>query len=400
MSVSRISTEAVSICGIRRRKSPLFSSSIAEAGDRTATCSWDSCKKSRHSLSSWATRSSPSALINPKNWLRPRTNRPPPTPWFPTVTRPGSRGSASLIVWMIRLSIPTRISTRSTWKKIPAPSTISYRRPLYLLSVEKARSFSSTSILITKCDCTRRFFWRRPRPMPRNDPEGTAPDLKWLLAGITHMIRGGSRCLSRSRRVTQNNGVRILESVCRSCWCYDVALNLRGQIPSARCRASGTSCSPRRAIHTRSERSGDDIVGVATYGTMIEGIIFRIRRELSRLGFGYLLTNLAEQIDESSSRIARDFITPGQHEPQFGRVWFRRLLAERPRSANHNRSVNDHTPEPAWRHIIKTHSFKNFGGGVLLRLPPAMILIPIFPKRSEQFMLALIRQLTVFTWAT
>ena len=90
---------------------------------------------------------------------------------------------------------------------------------------------------------------------------------------------------------------------------------------------------------------------------MIEGIIFRIRRELSRLGFGYLLTNLAEQIDESSSRIARDFkaaqnltvlgqnllgvelgkdlriITPGQHEPQFGRVWFRQLLAERPRSA-------------------------------------------------------------------
>ena len=104
---------------------------------------------------------------------------------------------------------------------------------------------------------------------------------------------------------------------------------------------------------------------------MIEGIIFRIRRELSRLGFGYLLTRLAEQVDESSSRIARDFkaaqnlailgqnllgvepgkdlriITPGQDEPQFGRVWFRRLLAESPRSANHNRSVNDHTPEPA-----------------------------------------------------
>src|SRR5262245_36156207 len=179
MSVSRISTEAVSICGIRRRKSLLFSSSIAEAGDRTATRSWDSCKKSRDSLSSWATRSSPSALINPKNWLRPRTNRPPPTPWFPTVTRPGSRGSASPIVWMISLSIPTRISTRSTWKNIPAPSTISYRRPLCLLSVEKARSFSSTSILITKCDCTRRFFWRRPRPMPRNDPEvvGESPKL-------------------------------------------------------------------------------------------------------------------------------------------------------------------------------------------------------------------------------
>src|SRR5262249_56532820 len=104
---------------------------------------------------------------------------------------------------------------------------------------------------------------------------------------------------------------------------------------------------------------------------MIEGIILWIRRELSRLGFSYLLTSLAEQIDESSSRIARNLeaaqnlavfgqnllgvepgkdlriITPGQNEPQFGRVWFRRLLAESPRSANHNRSVNDQTPEPA-----------------------------------------------------
>ena len=50
----------------------------------------------------------------------------------------------------------------------------------------------------------------------------------------------------------------------------------------------------------------DDIVGVVTYGAMIEGIIFRIRRELSSLGFGYLLTNLAEQIDESSGRIMMD----------------------------------------------------------------------------------------------
>jgi len=45
--------------------------------------------------------------------------------------------------------------------------------------------------------------------MPRNDPEGNDRDLKGLLASITHMIRGGSRCSSRSRRVTQNNGVRI-----------------------------------------------------------------------------------------------------------------------------------------------------------------------------------------------
>jgi hypothetical protein len=72
---------------------------------------------------------------------------------------------------------------------------------------------------------------------------------------------------------------------------------------------------------------------------VIEGIIFRIRRELSRPGFSYLLTSLAEQIDESSSRIARNLeaaqdlpvlgqnllgvelgkdlriITPGQNEP-------------------------------------------------------------------------------------
>src|SRR5262249_41457408 len=58
---------------------------------------------------------------------------------------------------------------------------ISYRRPLCLLSVEKARSFSSTSILITKCACTRRFFWRRPRPMPRNDPQGNAPRFKGVV---------------------------------------------------------------------------------------------------------------------------------------------------------------------------------------------------------------------------
>src|SRR5262249_41512330 len=79
----------------------------------------------------------------------------------------------------------------------------------------KGQILFSTAILITKCPCPRRFFWPRPRPMPKNDPEGNDPDLKGLLASIAHMIRGGSRCLSRSRRVAQNNGVRILESVSR-----------------------------------------------------------------------------------------------------------------------------------------------------------------------------------------
>src|SRR5262245_28775284 len=75
---------------------------------------------------------------------------------------------------------------------------------------------------------------------------------------------------------------------------------------------------------------------------MIERIIFRIRRVFSRHRFGYLFTALAEQIDESSRRIAwnleaaqdlavlgqnllavepgEDFgiITPGQHELQVG----------------------------------------------------------------------------------
>ena len=37
---------------------------------------------------------------------------------------------------------------------------------------------------------------------------------------------------------------------------------------------------------------------------MIERIVFRIRREFSRRGFGYLFTTLAEQINESSRRIA------------------------------------------------------------------------------------------------
>src|SRR6266508_1298263 len=116
---------------------------------------------------------------------------------------------------------------------------------------------------------------------------------------------------------------------------------------------------------------GDDIVGGATERAMIERIIFRIRRVFPRRRFGYLFTALAEQIDESSRCITwnldaaqdlavlcqnilavepgEDFgiITPSQYELQFGRVWFRRLLAECPRRTNHDRSVNDHTPEPA-----------------------------------------------------
>ena len=98
---------------------------------------------------------------------------------------------------------------------------------------------------------------------------------------------------------------------------------------------------------------GDYIVRVATDGAMIERIIFRIRREFSSRGFGYLLTALTKQIDESPSRVSRDFetpqdltilgknllgvkpsedfriVAPGQHKPQFWSVWFRRLLAER-----------------------------------------------------------------------
>ena len=100
---------------------------------------------------------------------------------------------------------------RSTWKNLPAPSTISYRRPLCLLSVEKARSFFSTSILITKCVCTRRFFWQRPRPMPRNDPEGTARRFKGVACQHSHMIRGCSRCLSLSRRTIQNEAWLVNE---------------------------------------------------------------------------------------------------------------------------------------------------------------------------------------------
>src|SRR5262245_37793364 len=84
-----------------------------------------------------------------------------------------------------------------------------------------------------------------------------------------------------------------------------------------------------------------------------------------------LLPKAYEHIDESPRRIARDFetpqdlsilgqnllavepgedfgiITPGQHDPQFWGVWFRRLLAERPRRANHHGGVNNHPPEPA-----------------------------------------------------
>src|SRR5262245_54441122 len=146
-------------------------------------------------------------------------------------------------------------------------------------------------------------------------------------------------------------------------------LKARASQPHQRCNDAGTFSVPdwREVAHVVS----DDKVSIPTERAMIERIIFRIRRVFSRRRFGYLFTALAEQIDELSCRIAwnleaaqdlavlgqnllavepgEDFgiITPGQHELQFGRVWFRRLLAESPRSANHNRSVNDHTPEPA-----------------------------------------------------
>src|SRR5262245_37694248 len=138
---------------------------------------------------------------------------------------------------------------------------------------------------------------------------------------------------------------------------------------TGRCDDTGAFfVSDRREV---SDIVGDDIVGVAANGAMIERVIFRIWREFSSRGFGYLFSVLGEQFDESSRRIARDFetpqdlailrqnllgvepgkdlriITPGQHQPQFGCVWFRRLLAERPRRANHDGCVNDHAPKPA-----------------------------------------------------
>jgi hypothetical protein len=116
---------------------------------------------------------------------------------------------------------------------------------------------------------------------------------------------------------------------------------------------------------------GDYIVGVATEGAMIERVIFWIRREFPSYRFYHLFTTLAEQIDESSRRISRHFeaaqdltvlrqnlpaiepsedfwiVTPRQYEPQFWSVWFRRLLAERPRRTNHYGRVNNYAPEPA-----------------------------------------------------
>jgi hypothetical protein len=84
------------------------------------------------------------------------------TLWSQTAKRQGSKDSASLSVSMIRLSTHIR-SSRSTWKSIPEPSTISCRCRPYLLLGRMGRFFFNTSTLIIKCGCPPMCFWRPPK---------------------------------------------------------------------------------------------------------------------------------------------------------------------------------------------------------------------------------------------